>query len=55
MDKKKLQKLVSAIMVGNNDEIGHLVAECMQNYSAERREDLYARINKEMSEARNGK
>lgn len=55
MDKKKLQKLVSAIMVGNNGDIAQLVTECMQNYSAERREDLHARINEEMSEARNGK
>lgn len=55
MDKKKLQKLVSAIMVGNDDEIGQLIAECMQNYSAERREELHSLLNKEMSEAKNGK
>ena len=54
MDKKKLQKLVSAVMVGKHDEITHLVTECMQDYSAERREKLYARINNTMSEARNG-
>lgn len=52
MDKKKINKLVAAIMVGNRDEIEPLITECVRNYSAERRDELVSHITKNMHEAK---
>lgn len=50
MDKKKLNKLVSAIMVGDESEIESLVAECAQNYLAERQDELHSFLSDKLKE-----